>query len=156
MKLDLWFLIFIIVLIQHPIFGNTKLSKEEYSVNFFRAPSIGGEYRKDQFSIHGGYYLTSFDPGITTEFYKVGIGYWFFLAKLNASVEQPSSFYIYLSYGKGVNLEYKNKDTIMYELGYRLMLWKGLSFRFGIILLTANGAPSELNPTPGISYSIFF
>lgn len=44
----------------------------------------------------------------------------------------------------------------MYELGYRFMLWKGLSFRFGIILLVADGASPELNPTPGISYSVFF
>ncbi|MCG6145579.1 hypothetical protein [Leptospira bandrabouensis] len=156
MKLVIWLIPFFFVLIQDPVFGNSNFSKEEYSANFFRAPSVGGEYRKDQFSIHGGYYVTNFDPGITTEFYKVGFGYWFLPTKLNSFIEQPSSFYTYLSYGKGINLGYKNKDSFMYELGYRFMLWKGLSFRFGIILLVADGASPELNPTPGISYSVFF
>ena len=48
------------------------------------------------------------------------------------------------------------KDTLMYELGYRFMLWKGFSFRIGLIVLSAEGSSTELNPTPGISDSHFF
>ncbi|MCZ8154690.1 MAG: hypothetical protein O9264_01115 [Leptospira sp.] len=143
--------------LQTPIFSSPSFSKEEYTINFFRAPSIGGEYRKDQFSIHGGYYVTNFEPDITTKFYKLGVGYWFFPTKLAfSSSDQPSSFYTYLSYGKGINLDYKNKDTIMYEVGYRFMIWEGLSFRLGVIALGAEGESTKVNPTPGISYSIFF
>lgn len=138
------------------IFGNTKFSNEEFSLNFFRAPSIGGEYRKGQVSVHVGYYVTNFDPGITTEFYKLGMGYWFLPKDLGFDTNQPSSFYTYLSYGKGVNLEYQKKDTMMYELGYRFVFWRGFSFRFGLIVLSAVGSPTEINPTPGISYSEFF
>ncbi|GBF42385.1 hypothetical protein LPTSP2_16720 [Leptospira ellinghausenii] len=138
------------------ILGNTRFSNEEFSINFFRAPSIGGEYRKGQYSVHGGYYVTNFDPGITTEFYKLGIGYWFLPMDLGSDSNQPSSFYTYLSYGKGVNLEYQKKYTVMVELGYRFMIGRGFSFRFGLIVLAAEGSPTELNPTPSISYSEFF
>ncbi|EMY71519.1 hypothetical protein [Leptospira vanthielii] len=155
-KVTISSILIFIFLIQKPIFGNSTFSKEEFSVNFFRAPSIGGEYRYERVSIHGGYYVTNFEPGITTKFYKVGVGYWFFPTQLVSSAEQPSSFYTYLSYGKGINLEYKNKDTIMYEVGYRFMIWRGFSFRFGLIALSAKGESTELNPTPGISYSEFF
>lgn len=155
-KVTISSILIFIFLIQKPIFGNSTFSKEEFSVNFFRAPSIGGEYRYERVSIHGGYYVTNFEPGITTKFYKVGVGYWFLPTQLVSSAEQPSSFYTYLSYGKGINLEYKNKDTIMYEVGYRFMIWRGFSFRFGLIALSAKGESTELNPTPGISYSEFF
>ncbi|WP_281630946.1 hypothetical protein [Leptospira bouyouniensis] len=39
----------------------------------------------------------------------------------------------------------------MYELGYRFILWKGFSFRFGLIVLSAEGSSTKMNPTPGIS-----
>lgn len=142
---------------QGSIIAAPTFSKEEFAFNFFRAPSIGGEYRRDQFANHGGYYVTNFEPDITTKFYKVGVGYWFLPTNLPfSSSEQPSSFYTYLSYGKGINLDYKNKDTIMYEIGYRFMIWKGLSFRLGVIALGAEGESTKINPTPGRSYSIFF
>ncbi|TGM59741.1 hypothetical protein EHQ94_08710 [Leptospira meyeri] len=155
-KAKLLIILIFFFFIRSPIFGSSTFSKEEFAINLFRAPSIGGEYRKERFSIHGGYYVTNFDPGTTSKFYKIGLGYWFLPMTLGSKTEQPSSFYTYISYGKGINLEYINKDTIMYELGYRFMIWKGFSFRFGLILLAANGAPTELNPTPGISYSEFF
>lgn len=131
-------------------------SKEEIGFNFFRAPSIGGEYRYEQFSIHAGYYPTNFESGVTTQFYKLGVGYWFFPSKLSSDAYHPSSFYTYLSYGRGINRDYENKDTLMYELGYRWMVWRGLSFRLGAIGLFAEGESAKLNPTPSIGYSIFF
>jgi len=135
---------------------NTSFSKEEVGFNFFRAPSIGGEYRRDQFSVHAGYYPTNFESGVTTSFYKVGVGYWFLPRVLFESADHPSSFYTYFSYGRGLNLNYENKDAFMYELGYRFMLWRGLSFRFGAIGLFAEGESAKLNPTPSIGYSVFF
>lgn len=101
MQIKLTITFFIIFILQKPIFGSSTFSKEEFSVIFFREPSIGGEYRYERLSIHGGYYVTNFEPGITTNFYKVG-------------------------------------------------------FRFGLIALGAKGESTELNPTPGISYSEFF
>jgi hypothetical protein len=55
------------------IWSQANFSKEELSFNGFRNPSIGLEYRKNQFSIHGGYYVTNFEENITTRFYKVGV-----------------------------------------------------------------------------------
>lgn len=58
-------------------FSQSKFSKHEISINGFRNPSIGAEYRLHRVSIHAGYYLTNFDSGVTTEFFKTGLTYWF-------------------------------------------------------------------------------
>ncbi len=141
----------------HPIWSEANFSKEELSLNGFRNPSIGLEYRKNQYSIHGGYYVTNFEEGVTTRFYKVGGSYWFF--PKDFSLDQsgnPSAFYIGASYGSGINLDYKGKDTFMMETGYKWFIWKGLNFRIGLIGLFANEESAKLNPTPSISYSLFF
>lgn len=107
------------------LFAEANFSKEEISINGFRNPSIGVEYRKDQFSIHGGYYVTNFEPNITTRFYKFGTSYWFLPSDLSFDHSgNPSSFYIGVSYGNGINLEYENKSALMVESGYRWFIWK--------------------------------
>jgi hypothetical protein len=51
------------------IWSQGNFSKEELSFNGFRNPSIGLEYRKNQFSIHGGYYVTNFEENIVIGFF---------------------------------------------------------------------------------------
>lgn len=151
------FLSNVLLIPNHGLLSEANFSKEELSFNGFRNPSIGLEYRKNQFSVHGGYYVTNFEENITTRFYKVGGSYWFF--RKDFSFDQsgnPSSFYIGASYGSGINLEYKGKDTFMMETGYKWYVWRGLNFRLGIIGLFANEESAKLNPTPSINYSIFF
>jgi hypothetical protein len=149
--------IFMISLSSDKVFSEANFSKSEISINGFRNPSIGLEYRKGQHSIHGGYYVTNFEPNITTRFYKFGTSYWFLPSDLSFDQSgNPSSFYAGISYGNGINLEYENKSALMIESGYRWFIWRGLNFRLGVIGLYAQGESAKLNPTPGISYSIFF
>jgi hypothetical protein len=58
-------------------FAQSRLSANELSINAFRSPSMGAEYRHKSVSIHAGYYLTAFKAGETTNFLKTGVTYWF-------------------------------------------------------------------------------
>ena len=133
--------------------AQSRFSKHELSVNAFRNPSIGVEYRYKHLSIHAGYYTTNFEKGKTTEFTKTGLTYWFLPVgkKIN-----PSSFYGSLSYAKGNSREYKNKDAGIAEVGFRWMMYKGLNLRIGVAALAAKDMKTQINPTPGISYAFFF
>lgn len=134
-------------------FTQIKLSNNEFSVNGFRSPSMGIEYRHQTLSMHAGYYITAFDKGETTHFLKAGITAWFFPVGKKAN---PSSFYAGASYLRGLNLKYKNTNALGLEGGFRWMVWKGLNARIGIIALAAEGKTLKLNPAGGISYSFFF
>ena len=134
-------------------FSQSKFSKNEFSINGFRNPSIGLEYRHQQVSVHAGYYTTAFKSGEYTNFIKAGTAYWF--APVGKK-ENPSSFYAGASYLRGINREYKNKNAFAAEAGFRWMIWKGLNFRIGAIAVKAKGQPVKINPTPGISYSFSF
>jgi len=128
-------------------------SKNEFSINGFRNPSIGLEYRYNNVSVHAGYYITAFEKGVTTKFIKAGFTTWFLPV---GKKENPSSFYAGASYLRGLNLDYKNENAMAVEAGFRWMVWKGLNVRIGAIGVTAKGHDLKINPTPGISYSIFF
>lgn len=56
-------------------------------------------------SLHAGYYLTSFDEGITTNFIKTGLTAWFLPV---GKMENPSSFYAGASFMRGLNEGYKD------------------------------------------------
>jgi hypothetical protein len=130
--------------------AQSKFSKQELSINGFRNPSIGLEYRYQQVSIHGGYYITNFTQNTTTQFVKAGISYWFLPMDKK---EIPSSFYAGASYLRGINRDYEGKNAFAAEAGFRWMIWKGLNLRLGVIALAAKGERLKINPTPGISYS---
>lgn len=130
-----------------------KLSDREFSINGFRNPSVGVEYRYKSFSVHGGYYPTRFESGVTTRFAKAGVTYWFLPV---GKKENPSSFYSTVAYARGLTRDYKDKNALIGEVGFRWMVWKGLNIRFGVAALTAKGESVKINPTPGISYSFFF
>lgn len=134
-------------------FSQRSLAGNELSVNAFRNPSIGVEYRHNHVSVHGGYYTTAFKSGEYTNFAKAGLTYWF--APVD-NKEIPSSFYAGASYLRGLTRDYKNENAVAVEAGFRWMIWKGLNFRIGAIALAADGHDIKINPTPGISYSFKF
>ena len=133
--------------------AQSKFSKQELSINGFRNPSIGVEYRYRQVSFHGGYYVTNFTQNTTTQFVKAGVTYWFLPVDKK---EIPSSFYAGASYLRGLNRDYDGKNAVAAEAGFRWMIWKGLNFRIGVIAVAAKGEDLKINPTPGISYSFKF
>lgn len=143
----------LLLVITTPTFAQKTFPKHQLSINGFRNPSIGLEYQHRHLSVHGGYYVTNFTSGVTTEFLKTGLTYWFLpLGKK----EMPSSFYVGASYLYGLTREYENKSAFALEAGFRWYLWKGLNVRLGVIGLTADGQDLKINPTPAISYSFSF
>lgn len=133
--------------------AQSRFSKNEISLNGFRNPSIGLEYRYKNVSVHGGYYITALESGVTTKFVKAGLTAWFLPV---GKKENPSSFYAGASYLRGLNLDYKNENALGLEAGFRWMVWKGINLRLGAIALVAGGRETRINPTPGIGYSFFF
>lgn len=133
------------------VFAQSKFSTNELSVNAFRNPSIGLEFRHQHVSIHAGYYTTAFKSGEYTNFVKTGLTYW--LLPVDKK-EIPSSFYAGASYMRGLTRDYKNKNAAAVEAGFRWMIWKGLNVRLGVVAVTAKGQDLKINPTPGISYAI--
>ena len=148
----LMILLLVLSLTNH-LFAQRRFSKHEISINGFRNPSIGAEYRFRQISVHAGYYPTNFKSGTTTEFIKTGITLWFLPV---GNKENPSSFYGSLSYAKGKTKEYKGLDAGIAELGFRWMIYKGLNLRLGVAALAAKNQSVKINPTPGLSYSFSF
>lgn len=135
------------------LLAQRRFSNNEISLNGFRNPSVGAEYRYKQVSIHAGYYPTAFKSGETTSFIKTGLTYWFLPVGTKSN---PSSFYTSLSYARGISRDYKDKNAGIAEVGFRWMVWNGLNLRIGVAALTAKGESLKINPTPGISYAFFF
>jgi len=146
-------IIVLLVLVSTSAFSQKHFSKNEFSINGFRNPSIGLEYRFKHISVHAGYYITAFESGVTTKFFKAGATVWFLPV---GKKENPSSFYAGASYLRGLNLDYEKENAVAIEAGFRWMVWKGLNVRIGAIGVAAKGHDLKINPTPGISYSFFF
>jgi hypothetical protein len=128
----------------------SRLSNQEISLNFFRNPSIGLEYRYKHISFHGGYYLTNFESNTTWKFIKTGTSIWFL------PTPNGSSFYTQVSYLRGLNRDYKNLNAGSIDVGFRWIIWKGFQTRLGVTALFANHKSVKINPTPSINYSFFF
>ena len=146
-------IIVLLVLVSTSVFSQSKFSKNEFSINGFRNPSIGIEYRRQNVSVHAGYYITAFESGVTTKFIKTGATLWFLPV---GKKQNPSSFYAGASYLRGINLDYNEQNALGVEAGFRWMIWKGLNIRIGAIAVAAKGQDIKINPTPGISYSFKF
>jgi hypothetical protein len=140
----------LIVISSGNAFSQSRFSKNEISINGFRNPSIGAEYRYRHISVHAGYYPTNFESGITTEFIKTGLTYWFLPV---GKKENPSSFYGSLSYARGISRDYKDQNAGITEVGFRWMLYKGINLRIGVAALAAENKSGKINPTPGRSDS---
>ncbi len=147
-------LILSIILINISVtFAQDKFPTNILSINAFRNPSIGLEYQYKRISIHAGYYPTNFESGVTTEFLKAGLTYWFLPIDKK---EIPSSFYSGLSYLRGLTRNYEDKNALGIEAGFRWYIWKGLNLRIGGIALVTESEDLKINPTPSISYSFKF
>lgn len=140
----------LLVLVSATAFSQGRYSKNELSINAFRNPSVGAEYRHGHMSLHAGYYPTAFKSGENTNFFKAGVTAWFLPV---GKKEIPSSFYAGASYLRGFSRDYKNKNAVGFEAGFRWMVWKGINLRIGAIAVAAKGESLKINPTPGISYS---
>ncbi len=141
----------VLLLLIGNVHAQSRFPKNELSLNAFRNPSIGAEYRFEHLSLHAGYYPTAFKSGENTSFLKAGFTMWFLPV---GKKKNPSSFYAGASYLRGFNREYENKNALGMETGFRWMVWKGLNLRIGAIAVAAQGESLKINPTPGISYSI--
>jgi len=141
------------MLLMGNINAQSRFSKNELSINGFRNPSIGAEFRHDQISVHAGYYPTAFKAGENTNFVKIGFTTWFLPV---GNKENPSSFYAGSSYLRGLSRDYKGKNALGTEIGFRWMVYRGLNLRIGAITVTAKGQSFKINPAPGVSYSFFF
>lgn len=130
-----------------------RFPKNQLSINAFRNPSIGLEYHRGQVSVHGGYYVTNFESGVTTSFLKAGTSFWFLPFGKQAI---PSSLYVGASYLRGLTRDYKDQNAAAFEAGARFVVWKGLNLRLGVIALAAEGQSLKINPTPSIGYSFHF
>lgn len=144
---------FFFLAISTGIFAQSRFSTNEISINGFRNPSVGVEYRYKHLSVHGGYYPTAFKSGVNTNFIKTGVTLWFLPV---GKKENPSSFYAGASYMRGLSHDYEGTNAMGMELGFRWMVWKGLNLRIGAIAVAAKDQSLKINPTPGISYSFFF
>lgn len=147
------FLALLLTLLTSAVHAQSRFPKQQLSVNGFRNPSIGLEYQRYNVSVHAGYYVTNFESGVTTEFAKAGLTYWF--APVGKK-ENPSSFYAQLSYLRGTSREYKDVNAGSLDVGFRWMVWKGLHLRIGVIALAAPDKDLQVNPTPGIGYAFTF
>ncbi|HMF71525.1 MAG TPA: hypothetical protein VK616_08620 [Flavitalea sp.] len=147
------FIFFLVTFFSNYAFSQNKFSKHELSINAFRNPSIGAEYRYRHISVHAGYYPTNFESGITTEFIRTGLTYWFLPV---GKKPNPSSFYGSLSFARGTSRDFKNQNAGIAEVGFRWMIYKGINLRIGIAALAAKGKSVKINPTPGLSYSFNF
>ena len=146
------FLFFLLALAGN-LFSQVRFSKHEISLNGFRNPSIGLEYRYKAVSVHAGYYLTNFESNTTWKFAKAGATFWFLPV---GKRENPSSFYASVSYLRGLNRDYKDQNAGSLDLGFRVMIWKGFQARLGVLALYAKDKDLQINPTPSINYSFFF
>jgi len=131
--------------------AQSRFPKHELSINGFRNPSVGVEYHMNQMSVHAGYYPTAFKSGENTSFFKAGATFWFLPV---GKKKIPSSFYAGANYLRGFNRDFKDKNALGLEAGFRWMVWKGLNLRIGAIGVTAKGQGFRVNPTPGVSYTI--
>jgi hypothetical protein len=133
----------------------SKLTGNEVSINGFRNPSIGLELRHNQFSVHAGYYTTIHSSegkaqDHSNNFLKAGLSVWYLPF---GKAETPSALYSSASWLLGIDQEYKGQQAVMIETGARLHIWHGLNVRLGIAALMAADKSTQINPTPGISYS---
>jgi len=132
--------------------AQSRFSPKEFSINGYRNPSVGLEFRVKQVSLHAGYYPSNFKAGETTDFFKLGTTFWFLPVGKKVN---PSSFYAGVDYLRGLSFDYDQKNVVGLETGFRWMIWKNLNLRVGAIVVVGGGESVKLNPTSGLSYSFF-
>ena len=122
------------------------------TLNLFRAPSTGLEYRVGWFggrvSFHAGYYPTVIKrEGKNRSTHFIAIGNTFYFKPEGSTFYTASSYAISLSGGW--------KDSWLNEVGYKWQISPRWAFRGGAVLLvTGDYKEVRLNPTLGFGMSL--
>lgn len=122
---------------------------DELSINLFRNPSIGVEYRIKYVSTHVGYYPTIISKNAqgnnqTTGFFRTGLSIW------------PSDWmYASVSHLYGIDGSWKNRSELLLELGLQARAFRQtVGFRLGLAVMPSSKFGTKVNPTPGVSIFI--
>ncbi|MDX2062390.1 MAG: hypothetical protein SFY70_04970 [Bacteroidia bacterium] len=138
------------------VHAQSRFEGHDLSINGFRNPSIGLEYRRGQVSGHVGYYSTILPTGVgdtdeTNGYLRTGATVWFLpFGKL---VPTPSSAYASASWLVSTHETPSFAPGLLLETGLRFFVWRGLNARIGVAALMRPGK-TYINPTPGISWTI--
>jgi len=122
-------------------------SKQKIILNGFRMPSIGLEYRRNEFSWHVGLYPTIVSEKnasgkyATTWFSRVGMSWW------------PRNYlFVDASYLYGLNQAYRNDHGLILNPGLQYTFMDAVMLRLGVAVLASPDHPLKFNPTPGIGF----
>lgn len=118
---------------------------QRLTLNLFRNPSIGAEYRTGNLAFHLGAYTTIISQNeqgesVATWFVKAGATYW-----------ATEFYYVSASYLYGLNNDWQNRSGVMVDTGLQATVLERVHFRLGVAALFSQGHSPRLNPTPGVS-----
>jgi hypothetical protein len=117
-----------------------------WTVNAFRNPSVGLEYRHGALSVHSGYYTTILrDAGAARSeasgFARTGVTLWL-----------GDRWYASLSHLRGLDGARDGRDFAIAEAGVQFTPWSDVHLRLGVAVIpAAHGFARKVNPTPGLS-----
>lgn len=121
----------------------------DWSVNTFRNPSIGIEYRSGDYSFHTGYYTTILRDrgdaaGEASGFIRTGVTRWI-----------DDRYYVSLSHLRGVDGARDGRDFAIVDAGVQFRPWPRVGVRLGVALIpAAHGFARKVNPTPGVNIEV--
>ncbi len=120
-----------------------------WTLNTFRNPSVGLEYRRGAVSVHSGYYTTILrNPGDAD---SEPSGFW----RTGATLWWGERAYASLSHLRGLDGQRRSRDFAIVEAGVQFEPRDGLKLRLGLALIPASqGFERKLNPTPGVSLAL--
>ncbi len=120
-----------------------------WTLNTFRNPSVGLEYRRGAVSVHSGYYTTILrDPGDADSeasgFWRTGVTGWW-----------GERAYASMSHLRALDGQRRGRDFVIVEAGLQFEPRQGLKLRLGVALIPgAKGFERKVNPTPGIGLAL--
>jgi hypothetical protein len=138
--------VFAILLLGSAMSALAQSDSGEWSLNGFRNPSVGLEYRKGDYSVHAGYYSTILrDPGSARSeasgFARVGATRWF-----------DDRWYVSASALRGVDGPRDGRNFVIVEAGAQVRPHPKVALRLGVAVIpAAHGFKTKVNPTPGVS-----
>lgn len=135
----------------------------EIIIHGFRAPSMGVELKQGWLGLHVGAYPTTIDDGAvgeprTTWFAKTGLTAYVLERDLGAG--RPSALYVGVALVQGLGNAWDVAESaadgsgVFFDAGARWAVYRGLDLRLGVGVLVGNQGRIEVNPTPGISWTV--